>query len=120
MAKEQNPYERKISRQSDMHHMLSDFFGKNNNHHKIHKESQLNKKLEKNSTRVIMTDENKAYWVKDNIFFVADTQNGKVINETTRPIDTINMSKKDLDKMLFILDKLKSGGGNDNSSSRNI
>lgn len=55
----------------------------------------------------VMVIENKAYWVKDNIFFVAETDNGNVLHDTAKQVDTSNMSKADIDKMMFILDKLK-------------
>lgn len=55
----------------------------------------------------VMVIDNNAYWVKDNTFFTADVDNGIVLPDTTRQVDTINMSKQDIDKMIFILDKLK-------------
>lgn len=62
--------------------------------------------IQKHMLRV-MVIENKAYWVKDNIFFVAETNNGNVLHETAQQVDTSDMSKSDIDKMMFILDKLK-------------
>lgn len=56
--------------------------------------------------KVMVIDDN-AYWVKDNTFFTADVEDGNVLPETTRKVDTLNMSKQDVDKMIFILDKLK-------------
>lgn len=56
--------------------------------------------------KVMVIDDN-AYWVKDNIFFTADVKDGSVMPETARQVDTLDMSKKDIDKMIFILDKLK-------------
>lgn len=56
--------------------------------------------------KVMVIDEN-AYWVKDNTFFTADIKDGSVMPETTRQIDTLSMSKQDIEKMMFILDKLK-------------
>lgn len=55
----------------------------------------------------VMVIDNNAYWVKDNMFFTADVEDGSVMPETTRQVDTLDMSKKDIDKMIFILDKLK-------------
>lgn len=56
--------------------------------------------------KVMVIDDN-AYWVKDNVFFTADVKDGSVMPETTRQVDTLDMSKQDIDKMIFILDKLK-------------
>lgn len=55
----------------------------------------------------VMVIDNSAYWVKDNTFFTADVKEGAVMPETTRQVDTLDMSKQDIDKMIFILDKLK-------------
>lgn len=55
----------------------------------------------------VMVIDNNAYWVKDNTFFTADVKEGTVMPETTRQVDTLDMSKQDIDKMIFILDKLK-------------
>ena len=65
---------------------------------KIHSEKYMIK---------VMVLEDNAYWVKDNIFFTANVEDGLVLPETTKQVDTLNMSKKDIDKMMFILDKLK-------------
>jgi hypothetical protein len=53
------------------------------------------------------------------MFYVADTFDGAVDSETVRPVDTNNMSKRDIDKMLFILDSLKNGNSDDSSSAWN-
>jgi hypothetical protein len=62
---------------------------------------------------------NLAYWVSENIFYVAEAVDGEVIPETAEPVDTNSMSRRDLDKMLFILDSLKNGKKNDSSSAGN-
>ena len=72
--------------------------------------------MQKQTTRVIIIDE-KAYWVSNNMFYVGDTVDGKVRPETGRPLDTTKMSKREVDKMLFILDNLKNGKEKDDSSS---
>jgi hypothetical protein len=63
--------------------------------------------------------EDHAYWVHDNMFYIADTVEGLVNPETVRPIDTNNMSNRDIDKMLFILDSLKDGNSDDSSGAWN-
>jgi len=55
----------------------------------------------------IIAIDGKAYWVKDNVFYTAEIQDGAVNHDTTKEVDTINMSKDDLDKMLFIMDSIK-------------
>lgn len=56
--------------------------------------------------KVIIMDD-KAYWIKDNVFYTADMQHGLVDKETTREVDTMSMNKVQLDKMMFIVDKLR-------------
>lgn len=78
--------------------------------------SQSIKHVEQHMVKIIIID-NKAYWVKNNIFYAAETHNGTIIYETAQPVDTGQMSKKDIDKMLFILDNLGKRNNKDDSSS---
>jgi hypothetical protein len=79
--------------------------------------SQSKNHVSKYMVKIIVIEQ-KAYWVKDNIFYTAETNDGQIVHETAKPVDIGNMPKKELDKMLFILDNL--GRGNDDSSgSRN-
>jgi len=80
--------------------------------------SQLTKRRERDMIKVIVMG-NLAYWVSENIFYVAEAIDGEVIPQTAKPVDTNSMSRKDLDKMLFILDSLKNGKKNDSSSAGN-
>ncbi len=82
------------------------------------RESQANKHVKNNTVKVLII-EDQAYWVHNNMFYVADTIDGAVDSETVRPIDTNNMSKRDIDKMLFILDSLRNGNSDDSGSARN-
>jgi hypothetical protein len=80
--------------------------------------SQSRKHVRDNSVKVLIMEDS-AYWVHNNMFYVADTVDGAVDSETVRPVDTNNMSKRDIDKMLFILDSLKNGNSDDSSSTWN-
>lgn len=100
-------------RQSDIHNNTRFLIPKNNKK----KLSQLDKHMSDNVIKIIVVD-NKAYWVVDNMFYTADINNGEVVSETTKQVNTLEMSKDDIDKMLFILDNL-GRGNDDNSSSRN-
>ena len=80
--------------------------------------SQSRKHVNNNTVKVLIIEDN-AYWVHNNMFYVADTFDGAVDSETVRPVDTNNMSKRDIDKMLFILDSLKNGNSDDSSSAWN-
>jgi hypothetical protein len=72
----------------------------------------------KTNVRVIIV-EGIAYWVKDNIFYEASINNNGVDSETTKVVDTIGMDSVELDKMLFIMDKLREGLDNDSGSTGN-
>jgi hypothetical protein len=102
--------------QSDMHFLLKTFFSRNIEEDK--KSSQLKKRIDNKMIKVIAMD-NRAYWVAENIFYVADLINDEPDFSTTRPVDTSNMSKEDIDKMLFILDNLGRRNNDDSSSSGN-
>ena len=78
--------------------------------------TQSQKHVQKNMLRVVI-EKNKAYWILNNVFYTADAIDGRVDENTARPLDVENMSKVELDKMLSILDDLKQGVGPDDSGS---
>jgi hypothetical protein len=103
--------------QSDIHQIVKNFLPKDL--FEIPKPlSQARKHVRSNTVRVLIIEDN-AYWVHDNMFYVADTVEGLVDPETVRPVDTNNMSNRDIDKMLFILDSLKNGNSDDSSGAWN-
>lgn len=103
--------------QSDIHQIVKNFLPKDL--FEVPKLiSQARKHVRKNTVRVLII-EDQAYWVHDNMFYMADTYDGSVNPETVRPVDTNNMSKRDIDKMLFILDSLRNGNSDDSSSAWN-
>jgi len=73
-------------------------------------QSYLNE--EKNRQRTIFT-EDKAYWIKDNAFYEANLSNGEIDTSTIKVVDTMTMDKVELDKMIFIVQKLTEGMRND-------
>lgn len=89
--------------QSAIHNKIKPYMPSEKNNDKL---SQSKMHINKHMLKV-MVIENKAYWVKDNIFFVAEIDNGNVLHESAKQVDTVNMSKAEIDKMMFILDKLK-------------
>ena len=104
-------------RQSDIHESIRTLIPKKlNNKEKI--ESQSAKHAANTMIKIIVID-SKAYWVKDNDFYSADTDNGDIVSPTAEPVDISTMSKKDIYKMLFILDNLRKGIQNDSGSSGN-
>ena len=105
-------------RQSSIYEMVKDIIPKEQfNKPKVITQSQ--KHIQKNMLRVVIT-EGKAYWILNNVFYTANAINGRVDEETIKPLDIENMPTKELDKMLSILDDLKQGvGPNDSSSTWN-
>ena len=103
--------------QSNMHEIIKNFIP-SGFFDKPKKLSQAEKHLEKNTVKVIFIEE-KAYWVSNNVFYTAETIDGSVDSETTQPVNTENMTKNDINKMLFILDNLKNGNNDDSGSARN-
>lgn len=53
--------------------------------------------------------EDKAYWVVDNTFYVAEVVDGEIDRSSSRPVDPFSMSSSDVKKMLFILDNIVEG-----------
>ena len=70
--------------------------------------TQSEKHIQKNMLKVVIAD-GSAYWILNNVFYTANAINGRVDEETIKPIDIENMPTKELDKMLSILDDLKQG-----------
>jgi hypothetical protein len=70
----------------------------------------------KTNVRVIILD-GMAYWIKDNKFYEAEINDQGINKEGSRVVDTIGMDKVQLDKMLFIMDKLREGLSNDSGDS---
>ena len=104
-------------RQSSMHEMVKHLIPVESFYKKI-PETQSIKYEKRTNVRVIIVDEC-AYWVKDNLFYMADMADGFINKETTKLVDTMGMDKVELDSMLFIMDRLKDGDGDDRSSSGN-
>ena len=76
----------------------------------IHNESMF--------VRVIIT-ENKAYWIKDNSVYAADIEDGYINNDSAIVVDMMAIDDVQLDKMIFIVDKLTEGKQNDLGNTGN-
>jgi len=97
--------------QSAIHETIKNFIAKDLN--KKQMITQATKHAEKTSLRVIIMEDN-AYWVVDNKFYMAPVNNDGVDKESATIVDTMGMSKVQLDKMLFIMDRLRDGKDDDN------
>jgi hypothetical protein len=104
-----------VKKQSNIHEMIKDIIPKQM-FTKTESVTQSKKHAQKNMVRLIV-HEGKAYWTVDNVFYVAESIDGRIDEETVRPLDTTNMSKKEIEIMMDILDTLREGTGSDDSSS---
>lgn len=73
---------------------------------------------DKTNVKVIILD-NQAYWIKNNIFYKAPLVDQLIDKDSAEEVDTINMDRVQLDKMLFIMDRLREGINDDSRGSGN-
>jgi predicted lipase len=85
---------------------------------KIKSKTQSMNHYDKVNVRVILLD-NYAYWIKDNVFYKAPLMNELIDKDSAEQVDTMGMDKIQLDKMLFIMDKLREGIDDDSRGSGN-
>lgn len=99
--------------QSMIQHRYSN---RKNNSRRIKTKTQSKIHYDKSNVKVIIFDNN-AYWIKDNTFYKAPLVNELIDKESTEQVDTMGMNKVQLDKMLFIMDKLREGVSDDSRGS---
>jgi len=71
---------------------------------KEQKKTQMNSR-QKDAVKVLVFDET-AYWVQDNIFYYTNVIDNIPNMVNAQPVNISEMSKQELDKMLFILDNI--------------
>ena len=100
-------------RQSDIYELVRDSIPKKIfDMPKIITQSQ--KHIQKNMLKVVITN-GKAYWISNDVFYSADSINGRIDEETIKQLDFENMSKDEMVNMLSILDDLKKGTNTNDS-----
>jgi hypothetical protein len=104
-----------IVSQSMLQHRYSN---RKNNYRRIKARTQSKLHYDKSNIKVIILDNN-AYWIKDNIFYKAPLVNELIDKDSAEQVDTIHMDKVQLDKMLFIMDRLREGISDDSRGSGN-
>lgn len=82
------------------------------------KKTQSSVYEDKTNVRVIIL-EDVAYWIKDNQFYEAEIGPSGIDKESARVVDIMGLDKVQLDKMLFIIDKLREGLPDDSGSTGN-
>lgn len=80
--------------------------------------TQSSKHEESKFTKVLVLEDT-AYWIKDNQVYSAKVLEDKIDGYSTSIVDTMGMDDVQLDKMIFIIDKLTEGTNNDRSDSGN-
>jgi hypothetical protein len=85
---------------------------------KLNTKRQSTKQYNESNIKVIILD-NEAYWIKGNAFYKAPIVDNHIDKDSTQQVDTISMDKVQLEKMLFIMDKLREGASDDHRSSGN-
>ena len=78
------------------------------NFSKIARQSQLSKILDEGTVKVAIQDDS-AYWVIDNILYKCDiTKDGKIHNENAEKVDVFNLSEKEVNNIICIIDSINS------------
>jgi hypothetical protein len=85
---------------------------------KIKTKTQSINHYDKVNIKVIILDNN-AYWIKDNVFYKAEMVNELIDKDSAEQVDIMGMDNIQLDKMLFIMDKLREGIDDDSRGSGN-
>jgi len=109
LYKKHNTKLKKIMFRQSSIHMLVRYSLPSNKELRSKRSSQSKVHIEKNVVRVVKTPDNKVYWVDNNIFYCAEIVDGEFNPETAQPINTADLSKEEIDDLLFILDNLKNG-----------
>lgn len=80
------------------------------------KPTQSSKHVDEMFIRVVFLDQ-KAYWLKDGKFFVADVIDGNVDKDAASEVDTMSMDAIQLNKIKYIVEKLTEGKNNDSRNA---
>lgn len=102
--------------QSVVHEVLAPFLPTNKELRNTRINSQSSKHTKDNTMRVLFVSD-KAYWIKNNVFYTADLVNGIVDEESTKKVDIMGMNDVQLKEMSFIVDKLTEGLDDENRYS---
>lgn len=92
--------------QSRTNELIKSFFIKNESFPAATTQSM--KHFDSINLRILILEE-EAYWIKNNAVFVAEIINGEIEKDTAKEVDTMAMDKVQLNKLMFIVEKLKEG-----------
>ena len=83
---------------------------------KPEKKTQSTNHLKKNSKKAYFLEKD-VYWIEDGFLQTAKISNNQIDETTKKKVDTHSLSKVELDKMIYIVDKLTEGNKDDSSDS---
>jgi hypothetical protein len=126
LFREKNVEHSKFSfRQSTIHELIQNFLPTNGDFIRsliaqkggTHPSQQSRQRYSQDKIKVIIVGDN-AYWVQDNIFYqTVVSEDGDIQQDLAIPVDTTNMEIEDIDRLMLILDDLRSAEKNDGSGS---
>lgn len=93
--------------QSHVHNLIAPFMPSNSEMKEI-PVTQASKYMDKITMRVVFLD-GKAYWLKDNKFYVANQTDHIIDHDTATEVDTMAMDKIQLDKIMLVVERLTEG-----------
>ena len=102
-------------RQSHIFQMVKQFLNFDSPKQKLKTQSTLFD--DKLHVKVILVGD-EAYWILNNVLFVANEVDGMIDNATTRPVDTMGMDKVQLEKVMFIVETLTEGKSDEDWNTR--
>ena len=74
----------------------------------IQRQSQLSKILDEGTVKVAIQDDS-AYWVVDNILYKCNiSKNGKILNENAEKVNVFDLSEKEVNNLMSIIDSINS------------
>jgi len=83
---------------------------------KPQKKTQSTNYLKRNSKKAFFLNKD-VYWIEDGFLQTAKIFDNQIDETTKKRVDTHSLSKVELDKMIFIVDKLTEGNKDDSSNS---
>jgi hypothetical protein len=79
-------------------------------------DTQTSRHFDQNSTRILFMD-GMVWFIKNNALYNVESEDGQFEEESAKKVDTMGMDKVQLDKTIFIVEKLTEGIKNDSGNS---
>jgi len=80
------------------------------------KKTQSTEYIKKNSKKAFFIGKD-VYWIEDGFLLTAKISDNQIDETTKKRVDTHSLDKVELDKMIFIVDKLTEGNKDDSGNS---